>query len=998
MKKILAIAMLALAGVAAQAQTNVNPESNGWLLGECRRLMSDREYTSALSFIKNIDRDKLDNSERQERDYLFATATFYISPLQGRALMLQYLEDYPESAKRDILSAYIAESYYYSKKFDLAHKWFAQADLERLSPEERERALLYYALSAQEVGESDFTLHVLQAMKMTSKHHKSDAIFHLAAIDYYNNRLDEAYEGFKSIEMDETYYLEVPYYLASIYLKRQEYIRAEKLARLFLEHNSDRKQGIPMRHILGGALYGQYRYNEAIAPLNEYLSMCEEPQRIAYYHLAMSLFSTGKLQEAFPLFDHCTGGNDEMAQNAYLHQGIIQLKLKDIAKARMSFEQASTMSCNARIREEALYNYALCIHQTRYSPFAESVKVFERFLNEYPSSPHAAQVSRYLVEVYMNTRNYDVALQSINKIQNPSDDILGAKQNILYRLGVQAFIDNNLPQAIDYLNKSISYSRYSRDTHSDALYWRGEARYRSEEYSAAAQDYHAVLALSARNSTEALYSLAYTQFQQQSYSEALNTFGRFLQSTAAGNSAKRADAYNRIGDCHFSGRNYTASAQFYLKAAETAPQHADYALYHAALSQGLLRDYAGKVETLASLISRSPNSSFAEQAYYEMGRAYIAQEKNNEAIKTFNSLIKHYPKSSLARRAAAEIAMIYYQEGNHTKAIAAYKQIIRDYPHSQEAQIAAQDLKNIYIETDKIDEYAAFAESTPGMKSVESSERDTLTYVAAEKIYGRQKYNEAREAFKRYLQEFPDGSFTLDSHYYLGLIYYNQKAPNDALAHFERVIAFPDNKYSEEAMAIASELYYQEKSYGKASEMFKQLAAKTNDETRRRTCRMNIMRCEYILGNHAAVTENATTLLNDGNLSPEWEREALYTRAKALIATGEWDKASADLAALAKDTRSKQGAEAKFLLAQHYYNKKEYSKCEAEILDYIEMGTSHSYWMARSFILLTDIYIAQGRNMEAKQYLLSLQNNYEGEDDIARMINERLEKLSSNNE
>ena len=284
------------------------------------------------------------------------------------------------------------------------------------------------------------------------------------------------------------------------------------------------------------------------------------------------------------------------------------------------------------------------------------------------------------------------------------------------------------------------------------------------------------------------------------------------------------------------------------------------------------------------------------------------------------------------------------------------------------------------------------------MKSVESSERDTLTYVAAEKIYGRQKYNEAREAFKRYLQEFPDGSFTLDSHYYLGLIYYNQKAPNDALAHFERVIAFPDNKYSEEAMAIASELYYQEKSYGKASEMFKQLAAKTNDETRRRTCRMNIMRCEYILGNHAAVVESATTLLTGGNLSPEWEREALYTRAKALIATDEWDNAATDLAALAKDTRSKQGAEAKFLLAQHYYNKKEYSKCEAEILDYIEMGTSHSYWMARSFILLTDIYIAQGRNMEAKQYLLSLQNNYEGEDDIARMINERLEKLNSNNE
>ena len=200
-------------------------------------------------------------------------------------------------------------------------------------------------------------------------------------------------------------------------------------------------------------------------------------------------------------------------------------------------------------------------------------------------------------------------------------------------------------------------------------------------------------------------------------------------------------------------------------------------------------------------------------------------------------------------------------------------------------------------------------------------------------------------------------------------------------------------------MAISSELYYQEKNYKKASELFTLLAAKTNDEARRRTCRMNIMRCEYILGNNKSVMENANALIADGNLSPEWEREVLYTRAKTQIALSEWNKAANDLAKLAKDTRSKQGAEAKYLLAQHYYNKKDYNKCEAEILDYIEMGTSHSYWMARSFILLTDIYMAQKRNLEAKQYLLTLQNNYEGNDDIAQMIKERLDKLNdSNNE
>ncbi|MBR6649378.1 MAG: hypothetical protein IKL29_08380, partial [Bacteroidaceae bacterium] len=185
MKKYLAIAVIALSGFTAQAQTNVTTVGNERLLSESRRLISDKEYSAALLSLKNLDKQKLDRRERQESDYLYATATFYVNPLEGRALMLQYLEDYPESAKRDILAAYIAESYYYSKNFELAHKWFSGADLERLSPEEREQALLYFALSAQEIGESDFALHILKVMKMTSKRHKSDAIFHLAAIDYY---------------------------------------------------------------------------------------------------------------------------------------------------------------------------------------------------------------------------------------------------------------------------------------------------------------------------------------------------------------------------------------------------------------------------------------------------------------------------------------------------------------------------------------------------------------------------------------------------------------------------------------------------------------------------------------------------------------------------------------------------------------------------------------------------------------------------------------------
>ena len=104
-----------------------------------------------------------------------------------------------------------------------------------------------------------------------------------------------------------------------------------------------------------------------------------------------------------------------------------------------------------------------------------------------------------------------------------------------------------------------------------------------------------------------------------------------------------------------------------------------------------------------------------------------------------------------------------------------------------------------------------------------------------------------------------------------------------------------------------------------------------------------------------------------------------------------------DLEPLAEDTRTKEGAESKYLLAELMFADGQHTECEEEILDYIEVSTPHTYWLARSFILLSDLYSIQERKMEAKQYLISLQNNYEGEDDIADMIDTRLEKLNSEN-
>lgn len=125
--------------------------------------------------------------------------------------------------------------------------------------------------------------------------------------------------------------------------------------------------------------------------------------------------------------------------------------------------------------------------------------------------------------------------------------------------------------------------------------------------------------------------------------------------------------------------------------------------------------------------------------------------------------------------------------------------------------------------------------------------------------------------------------------------------------------------------------------------------------------------------------------------TPEIMREAKYLRATSLITLSRESEAMTDLKELALNTKSAEGAEAKYRIAQIYFDNKDYAAAESEVFSYVENGTPHQYWLARSFVLLADIYHVQGDDFQAQQYLESLRENYKSDDDdIEEMIETRI--------
>ena len=972
------------------------------LFQDGKELFLRQNYAAAHQVLNRYAKGAKAAKDMDEVDYMLACTAYELHQPDCIAQLEAYLEAHPESRYRNRVEALIGSAYFFEGKYGEAIALLKSCDFDSLGENDREDCVFRLAESYMKIGNLEEAHAWFQVLKAVGTRYQTDGVYHMAYIDYVQHRYGEALKGFQEVSNTKEYNRLAPYYIADIWLAQGKTGQARQLATDFLQKYPNEEMSGEMHRIAGEAAYKMNDFTTAVQELEAYGHSAEmksqKVARNAYYALGMSYYQMRVFSKAAACLGEATTLDDAMTQNAYLHRGLAFLELKDRNMARLSFEQAAAADFNHAIKEQALYNYALSIHETSYSPFAESVTVFERFLNEFPKSAYTDKVNDYLIEVYMNTRSYMAALKSIAKISQPGDRILEAKQKLLFRVGTQAFAQAAFENAIEYFGQSLQLGRFNQQTKADAYFWRGESKYRLEQYDQAAADYRQYLEFATDKMSDeyglALYNLGYTSFKQKQYGAAKQWFDRCVASGAVKDAAVKGDAYNRAGDCYFFGRQFTEARELYANAVRVNPQLGDYSLFQEAFVKGLQKDYLGKVSTLNKLLADYPSSQYIDDALYEQGRAFVQQEQADNAIERYQLLVDRYPDSPLARKAANEIGLLYYQNDRYNDAITAYKKVISTYPGSDEARMAQRDLKSVYIDLNKVDDYVAFASTIPGGANFDVNERDSLTYVAAERVYMRGDIPSAKTSFVRYLQSFPEGAFSVNVSYYLGLIAYNENDFASAAQYLNKVIEYPTSKFSTEAMDICASMAYKEKDYVKALGFYKQLVDRAASQEERLQAETGALRSAWLSGDATETITAASSMLAQNKLMPELENEARYYRAKSLVNTGKTTEAMEDWKALSKDTRNVYGAEAKYLVAQYLFDQGKTQEAEAEVLKYIEVSTPHAYWLARSFVLLSDVYVKLGRQVDAKQYLLSLKQNYQAEDDIAEMIESRLEKLN----
>ena len=118
--------------------------------------------------------------------------------------------------------------------------------------------------------------------------------------------------------------------------------------------------------------------------------------------------------------------------------------------------------------------------------------------------------------------------------------------------------------------------------------------------------------------------------------------------------------------------------------------------------------------------------------------------------------------------------------------------------------------------------------------------------------------------------------------------------------------------------------------------------------------------------------------------------------ANSRLATSRRDEAFAVLAVLEEDPATSEGAEASYLMIQDSYDRGAFDEVESRVYAFSDSGTSHNYWLAKSFIVLGDAFVEMDNLEQAKATFESVAQGYTPEtedDDVIPGVQMRLEKL-----
>ena len=483
----------------------------------------------------------------------------------------------------------------------------------------------------------------------------------------------------------------------------------------------------------------------------------------------------------------------------------------------------------------------------------------------------------------------------------------------------------------------------------------------------------------------------------------------------------------KLGMCYYHLGRFDAAYNTLVESASIdQDEMAQNAWLHAGIAALQLQQKENAQKAFLSASQMNQNPALSEQALYNYTLTLHEQESPN-TVTVMEQFLNDFPSSKYATPISQCLTEVYMQKKNYSKALSAINRV-----QAPDATTQADKQKVLYnlafreLSQNKVQDALTYATQAIALGKQDAEAYAEAYYVKGDCNYRLGNYAQAASDLNTAInlgQQTPNGKLKNSGYalYSLGYAHFKQQKYNAAITEFQKIteLSSATNQVKADALNRIGDCYLNMRNYDEANANY--VKAKATDHTMGDYSMLQQAYIEGLRGNYDKKVEIINQMNAEYPTSSQ-SAKALYEQGRAYVLSGKDDEAAAvfssislrypgseyakkageelanmaaniaiqDSIAAAQDSIATEAAKAPVVAAQKLFNAGQYQQAEQQLNKAIDAGIGKPYWLARAFILLSDIYKAEGREVEAKQTLESLKANYKEEDDIKGMIDQRL--------
>lgn len=721
----------------------------------------------------------------------------------------------------------------------------------------------------------------------------------------------------------------------------------------------------------------------------------ETPEtRAEWFYSGSVLYAVKDYEGAIRSYSHMTERSDSLGQIANYHLGYSYIQTKNKVAALTAFKEAAQVWYSPAIAEDAYFNWAKLAFDINHDP-----SVFNDYLKKYPVKEQSDRINNYIAVAALYDRDYATAIEAYDRIDELDNGMVLNYMKANYLRANQLVSSGSYRLAIPCLKASAYYSDKSSRFNQLSRFWLAESYYRNDQYDDAIgvfENLYNTQALYRQPESYVIpYCIGYSHYKKGAYGAAMKWFDIYLEDNH--DHLYRKEAMERRADCYFIQKQYDKAAKAYdLVLKEYFDVNDIYAYYQSALAYGLMNRNSKKIELLSNVMKASPSSEFYPEAMFELGRAYVAAEKDESAFECFNRIVKNVKDYNFVAKAYVEMGSLARNQSQYNEALVYYKKVVEEMAFSDYSDDAMAAIESIYQTKNDPEEYIAYIESIGKGASKTESEKETMIFNSAEQVYLSGNYDKAVTSLKAYLDKYPAGKNAYKADFYMAESYRSLGKLEQACDSYANVIQDGEGSFVELSMLNFSRLSYQLERWEDAFGGYSSLYSAALLENNKHMAIIGMMRSAFKAHRWSDAVANADRLLASDRADSQSKAEALYIKAKSYLASSRRDEAFSIVADLAKDVTTEYGAEAAYMLIVDSYDKGEFEDVENKVYALSDAGTPYVYWLAKSFIILGDSFVEREEFEQAKATFQSLMDGYQAsgpEDDVLDNVSMRMKKL-----